>query len=89
MFQNEGFNEIQGKMFLSLDKFFLPISTEIINGILYIQVLSTLFQLPLTFNPMAQISSDGSWHIPYEMEFDPSPPQSFEAPSTWLCLRSS
>jgi len=36
MFQNEGFNEIQGKIFLSFDKFFLPNSTEIMNGILYI-----------------------------------------------------
>jgi hypothetical protein len=48
----------------------------------------SLFQLPLTFNPMAQVSRDGSWHIPYEMEFVSTPPQSFEAPSTWLCLRS-
>jgi hypothetical protein len=36
MFQSEGFNEIQGEIFLSFDKFFLPIYTEITNGILYI-----------------------------------------------------
>jgi hypothetical protein len=47
-----------------------------------------LFQLPLAFNPMAQVGRDGSWHIPYEVEFIANPPQSFEAPSTWLCLRS-
>jgi hypothetical protein len=51
------------------------------------QDLAALFQFPLTFNPMAQVSSDGSWHIPYEMEFVQSPAQSFEVPSTWLCLR--
>ena len=34
MFQNEGFNEIQGKIILSFNKFFLHISTEIMNGIL-------------------------------------------------------
>ncbi|XP_023722717.1 mitochondrial ribonuclease P catalytic subunit isoform X3 [Cryptotermes secundus] len=45
-------------------------------------------KFPLTFNPMAQVSRDGSWHIPYEMEFVGSPSQSFEAPTTWLCLRS-
>jgi hypothetical protein len=36
MFQNEEFNEIQGEIFLLFDKFFSPISTEIVNGILYI-----------------------------------------------------
>lgn len=36
MFQSEGFNEIQGKIFLSFGKFFLPISTKIMNRILYI-----------------------------------------------------
>jgi hypothetical protein len=36
MFQNEEFNEIQGKTFLSFDKFFLPISTEIMIGIPYL-----------------------------------------------------
>ncbi|XP_021934690.1 mitochondrial ribonuclease P protein 3 isoform X2 [Zootermopsis nevadensis] len=45
-------------------------------------------KFPLTFSPMAQVSSDGSWHIPYETEFNPNPAQSFDAPSTWLCLQA-
>lgn len=52
------------------------------------QDISILFQFPLTFNPMAQVSSDGSWHIPYETEFNPNPAHSFDAPSTWLCLQA-
>ncbi|XP_069679547.1 mitochondrial ribonuclease P catalytic subunit isoform X2 [Periplaneta americana] len=46
-------------------------------------------KFPLPFNPMPQVSADGTWHIPYDMEFVQHPPQTFEAPITWLCLTSN